>query len=93
MEEVKKMCGEGGKCCGGSHHLIKIILKLIIVMMIFCFGFKLGLITGSIHGGGYRGNMMYGYNKGFDRDSDNYVKGMMWGNSVNSVAPAAPAKQ
>ena len=55
----------GGKC----HHLLKIILKLIIIMMIFCFGFKLGVITGSVRGlqeesrisnrGGY--GMMQGY--------------------------------
>ena len=54
----------GGKC----HHLLKIILKLIIIMMIFCFGFKLGVITGSLRGngegrtfnrGGY--GMMQGY--------------------------------
>jgi len=54
----------GGKC----HYLLKIILKLIIVMMIFCFGFKLGVITGSLHGNGEARNfnrggygMMQGY--------------------------------
>ncbi len=56
----------GGKC----HHLVKVILKLVIIMLIFCFGFKLGSITGSFRNersegriqnrGGY--GMMRGYN-------------------------------
>ena len=66
----------GGKC----HHLLKIILKLIIIMMIFCFGFKLGVITGSVRGlqgenrisnrGGY--GMMRGYNYSNDFQNENF---------------------
>ena len=67
----------GGKC----HHLIKIILMLIIVMMIFCFGFKLGSITGSVreaqhensrsfNRGGY--GMMRGYNYSNDFQNENF---------------------
>ena len=80
--------GQCGQCQGGCHgmafmgahgchggkclHLLKIILKLIIIMMIFSFGFKLGVITGSVRGlqgesrisnrGGY--GMMQGYRSG-----------------------------
>jgi hypothetical protein len=86
MEENKCMCNKcgcgtctvenvmnGHKMCGtGYNHLIKFILKLFILMIIFCFGFRLGEISGMIHGsrshmmkGGYE---MMGQNKMMDKD-------------------------
>ena len=74
------MCGGGScggmgcmhGCHGGKHHLVKIILKLIIIGIIFCFGFRLGAMTGflkaqsgygSLKGGdGFGWGMMRGYN-------------------------------
>lgn len=76
-ENGGKKCCHGGSCCGmslmsghechgGKHHLAKVILKLIIIIIIFCSGFRLGEITGSIkaeRGYGNRGGfgMMRGY--------------------------------
>ena len=73
----------GGHGCHGKkcHHLVKVILMLIIVMMIFCFGFKLGVITGSIRGGNdYRTENRGGF-------------GMMRGYYYNNLPPnGAPAQ-
>jgi hypothetical protein len=60
----------GGKC----HHLIKIILMLVIVMMIFCFGFKLGSITGSIREGRYE------HSRSFNKGGYGMMRGYGYGN-------------
>ncbi|MGC9610925.1 MAG: hypothetical protein ABSE68_01775 [Minisyncoccia bacterium] len=38
-------------CCGGKHHILRWILGLAILAVVFCGGFKLGVIVGSINGG------------------------------------------
>jgi hypothetical protein len=99
MENMnKKDCGGNCACggiqgtgCygyhGGKHYLIKVILMLIIVMMIFCSGFKLGEIVGSVRGSSYGGwGMMgrsnFGMMRGYDYD----------GKSVINVETAIPSK-
>jgi hypothetical protein len=83
----KCCCGMHGMhgmhgCCGGGHHLVKIILKILIIIIIFWSGFRLGEVTGSIRGeygrGMMNGNNYYGMMRGY-----NY-------NNPTGVTPTTP---
>lgn len=56
--------------------ILRLILGIIILLAVFCGGFKLGMIIGSINGSGFYGSHMQ---RGYMMQRGYYPAGMMGG--------------
>ena len=79
--EVQGAFREGRCGYGGRHHMgMRLIVKILVLVIVFCFGYQLGEIKGTLrstYGFGYHNAMMGGC---YDKNDAGYgrLHRMMW---------------